>query len=301
MTAHDASRTVRLAGTLMLGALLLTGCREGAPGAEETPEPTASTTATSAEESPSATDPEELTEEHLSQALLDILGEDTEILTGDAVLAQQVLRQQWGDVESAEPAECLATLVGSGTHEDGADAAEESATPSPDEDAAETAEPSEEETPGPLEEAGAMLAAAGTTVDASQPGSYVIEQLTVMTFESPEAASEYVLNQRDVAIRCDTVDVTLGNGTQLRADTEVTELSHHTDEALELLNSIVPAEPEDDEDEQGGAPLPSMDISTVLVRDGDQVYSYLSSEPSDVGVGLTFIDQLSESLRVEES
>lgn len=285
MTAHDASHTVRLAGTLMLGALLLTGCREGAPGTEETPEPTASTTATSAEETPSATDPEDLTEEHLAQALLDLLGEDTEILTGDAVLAQQVLRQQWSDVESAEPAECLATLVGSGSHEDGAD----------------TAEPSEEETPGPLEEAGATLAAAGTTVDASQPGSYIIEQLTVMTFDSPEAASEYVLNQRDVAIRCDTVDVTLGNGTQLRADTEVTELSHHTDEALELLNSIVPAESEDDEEEQGSAQLPSMDISTVLVRDGDQVYSYLSSEPSDVGVGLTFIDQLSESLRLEES
>ncbi|WBL18727.1 hypothetical protein [Citricoccus sp. NR2] len=285
MTAHDASHMVRLAGTLMLGALLLTGCREGAPGTEETPEPTASTTATSAEETPSATDPEDLTEEHLAQALLDLLGEDTEILTGDAVLAQQVLRQQWSDVESAEPAECLATLVGSGSHEDGAD----------------TAEPSEEETPGPLEEAGATLAAAGTTVDASQPGSYIIEQLTVMTFDSPEAASEYVLNQRDVAIRCDTVDVTLGNGTQLRADTEVTELSHHTDEALELLNSIVPAESEDDEEEQGSAQLPSMDISTVLVRDGDQVYSYLSSEPSDVGVGLTFIDQLSESLRLEES
>lgn len=285
MTAHDASHTVRLAGTLMLGALLLTGCREGAPGTEETPEPTASTTATSAEETPSATDPEDLTEEHLAQALLDLLGEDTEILTGDAVLAQQVLRQQWSDVESAEPAECLATLVGSGSHEDGAD----------------TAEPSEEETPGPLEEAGATLAAAGTTVDASQPGSYIIEQLTVMTFDSPEAASEYVLNQRDVAIRCATVDVTLGNGTQLRADTEVTELSHHTDEALELLNSIVPAESEDDEEEQGSAQLPSMDISTVLVRDGDQVYSYLSSEPSDVGVGLTFIDQLSESLRLEES
>ncbi|WFP17592.1 hypothetical protein [Citricoccus muralis] len=285
MTAHDASHMVRLAGTLMLGALLLTGCREGAPGTEETPEPTASTTATSAEETPSATDPEDLTEEHLAQALLDLLGEDTEILTGEAVLAQQVLRQQWSDVESAEPAECLATLVGSGSHEDGAD----------------TAEPSEEETPGPLEEAGATLAAAGTTVDASQPGSYIIEQLTVMTFDSPEAASEYVLNQRDVAIRCDTVDVTLGNGTQLRADTEVTELSHHTDEALELLNSIVPAESEDDEEEQGSAQLPSMDISTVLVRDGDQVYSYLSSEPSDVGVGLTFIDQLSESLRLEES
>lgn len=303
MTAEDASRPVRLAGTLILGALLLVGCREGAPGTEGTPEPSAPES--SATEAAPSESPEELTEEHLSRVLSETMGDDTEIITGDDVLAQQVLRQQWGDVESAEPAECLAPLVGTG-ESDAAESDDDTAEPDP-EDTESTPEETDEtddagETTGPLAEAGAELAAAGTTVDASQPGSFLIEQLTVMSFATNDDAIAYVLDQRDVAVRCSTVEVTLGNGTQLRAETEINELSHHTDEALEVLNAIAPAETGDDEaEENGGAQLPPMDISTVLVRDGAQVYSYLSSEQSDVGVGLTYIDQLVEAMRAEES
>ncbi|MGO1182674.1 MAG: hypothetical protein ACTHZ5_03600 [Micrococcaceae bacterium] len=299
MTAEDASRTVRVASTLILGALLLVGCREGAPGTEGTAEPSAPQTSASATEDAPSGDPEELTEQHLSQALQETMGEDSEITTGDDVVAQQLLRQQWGDVESAEPAECLASLVGAGRSEDadpveGAEATEATAE-STSEETTDVDEPA-----GPLEEAGAELAAAGTTVDASQPGSFLIEQLTVMSFAADDDAIAYVLDQRDVAVRCSTVDVTLGNGTQLRADTEVNELSHHTEEALEVLNAIAPAD-SDENDDDGGAQLPPMEISTVLVRDGDLVYSYLSTEQSDVGVGLTFIDQLGEAIRAEES
>lgn len=312
MTAHDASRPMRLAGTLAISALLLVGCREGAPGTSETVEPTGTATTGAATETETPAMPAELTEERLSQALLDTMGEDTEILTGDAVLAQQVLRQQWGDIDTAEPEECLATLVGTDETEESEetpqpddaaatepadDADEDAASATPTDDAA--SDP--EETPGPLEEVGAELAASGTTVDASQPGSFLLEQLTVMTFASTEEATAYILEQRDAAVRCSTVDVTLGNGTELRADTEVNELSHHTDEALEVLNAIAPAADEDDAEAEGGAQLPAMEISTVLVREGDQVFTYLSSEQPDVGVGLTFIDQLSEAMRAEES
>lgn len=311
-----ARRIPMLIAGCALGVLALTGCREEPPppdgsGTASPPTPTATAT----EEPTSQQD----NEQHLADAVTQVLGETSETVTGEDVFDNIIRRQQLGDVVEADPAQCMQAL----TTQQPAESEEEDedgSTSSPDPSATQETTAAEAEDGAAARET-MTQAAAGTLVDASEPGTYIIQQLTVIGFENAENAAAYLEEQRRWAAECPEVEVTLAGGAHLNATTELTELDHHTDESLEIVDQVTPVEapgsnddnpnhpdnsneePEEtdqaDQADQSAPNMPPVDVSTVMVRDGDQVYSYLTSEQTDVAHGLTHIDQLTELLSAE--
>lgn len=91
--------------------------------------------------------------------------------------------------------------------------------------------------------------------------------LAALGFESPEHATAFADEVQDFAASCEGY--------------EIQPLTHHTDEAFQV--QVTP----DDE--------PSTSI--VLVRNTTWVYAVVATPTTDVGLALTLIDQLEETLR----